>query len=146
MGTVVETSTSSSTTCPDAREAGAMLTMENICAGKKPGLANTPCLSSEVDTLVAVLEQAGMNVTKGYQGTLDTNEAFGDENGGQYVPAGRMPINESYWKKGLCPVNVHWHLGAEHLSVGEYDDEGSGPSSDSASYRRKLQGGEEIRE
>ena len=36
------------------------------------------------------------------------------------------PITEPYWKKGLCPVNVHWHLGAEHYSVGEYDENGKG--------------------
>jgi len=27
----------------------------------------------------------------------------------------------------MCPVNVHWHLGAEHLSVGEFDENGNGP-------------------
>jgi len=32
-------------------------------------------------------------------------------------------------------VNVHWHLGTEHLSVGEFDENGKGPSS---SMRRKL--------
>merc|ERR1719343_1962337 len=32
-----------------------------------------------------------------------------------------MPITEPYYKKGLCPVNVHWHLGAEHYSAGEFD-------------------------
>merc|ERR1719199_1749070 len=31
---------------------------------------------------------------------------------------------------GLCPVNVHWHLGAEHLSVGQYDEHGDGPHDD----------------
>ena len=24
----------------------------------------------------------------------------------------------------MCPVNVHWHLGAEHLNVGTYDVNG----------------------
>merc|ERR1719258_951429 len=36
------------------------------------------------------------------------------------------PITAAYHTKGLCPVNVHWHLGAEHLSVGEYDEKGVG--------------------
>ena len=27
------------------------------------------------------------------------------------------PIDGAYCAAGLCPVNVHWHLGAEHLSV-----------------------------
>jgi len=29
----------------------------------------------------------------------------------------------------LCPVNVHWHLGTEHRSEGQYDEKGSGPHS-----------------
>jgi len=27
----------------------------------------------------------------------------------------------------MCPVNVHWHLGTEHYSAGEYDEGGDGP-------------------
>lgn len=27
----------------------------------------------------------------------------------------------------MCPVNVHWHLGTEHYSAGEYDENGDGP-------------------
>merc|ERR1712224_1122000 len=38
----------------------------------------------------------------------------------------RAPITTPYWKAGLCPINVHWHLGTEHLSVGEYDENGKG--------------------
>jgi len=33
-------------------------------------------------------------------------------------------------------VNVHWHLGAEHYSVGEYDEHGSGPMAGHAHGRR----------
>ncbi|CAB9529958.1 expressed unknown protein [Seminavis robusta] len=29
---------------------------------------------------------------------------------------------------GLCPVNVHWHRGTEHYSLGQYDENGSGPT------------------
>jgi len=89
---------------------------ENVCEGKKPtgpGWDNSDCM---VDEVVSVLEQAGANVTVGYVGGLDV--------------AGREPITEEYYKVGLCPVNVHWHVGAEHLSVGEFDEEGSGPGSD----------------
>jgi hypothetical protein len=39
------------------------------------------------------------------------------------------PITEPYYKAGLCPVNVHWHIGAEHRSEGEYDEEGVDPDS-----------------
>merc|ERR1719181_1364891 len=41
----------------------------------------------------------------------------------------RVPILEMYENTDLCPVNVHWHLGAEHLSVGEYDEHGTGPEA-----------------
>jgi len=32
----------------------------------------------------------------------------------------------------MCPVNVHWHLGTEHYSLGQYDEEGSGPGGSRA--------------
>ena len=48
-------------------------------------------------------------------------------------------ITQQFYKKGLCPVNVHWHLGAEHRSTGQFDDAGTvadrGPSD---SAHRKL--------
>eukprot|EP00967_Tisochrysis_lutea_P117138 scaffold189252_cov24-Tisochrysis_lutea.AAC.1 len=94
----------------------------NPCSGQKPTHAgpgdnyflNVPCM---MDGIVAVLEQAGANVTRGYVGGLDAGEW-------------RVPITESYDQTDLCPVNVHWHLGAEHLSVGEYDEHGTGPMAD----------------
>jgi len=100
----------------------------NPCQGKKPKHAdpvavdyyfsNDDCMK---DSVVQVLEQAGANVTKGYQGKLDAG--------------GRTPITSSYAEAGLCPVNVHWHLGAEHYSKGQYDEAGSGPG-----HRRELAG------
>jgi hypothetical protein len=104
----------------------------NPCHGKKPYHSdaagtdeyfhNTECM---VDGVIQVLEQAGANVTRGYTGGIDASS--------------RDPITEPYWKEGLCPVNVHWHLGAEHLSEGEFDESGSGPDS---AHRRKLMAGE----
>jgi len=88
---------------------------ENVCKDKKPkaaGFKNKPC---EVEGVVAALEQAGANVTRGYQGLMNVGD--------------RDPIMEPYFKAGLCPVNVHWHLGTEHLSKGEYDDQGMGPEN-----------------
>lgn len=86
----------------------------NICADKKPTgntyFDNADCL---VNGVVDVLEQAGANVTAGYQGMIDAT--------------GRVPILTSYLAAGLCPVNVHWHLGAEHYSLGEFDEHGMGP-------------------
>merc|ERR1719379_1484614 len=87
----------------------------NVCADKKPKAEyfnNVDCMK---DGVFNSLEQSGTNVTAGYKGDIDTT--------------GRAPITEPYWKMGLCPVNVHWHLGTEHLSMGEYDETGSGPAT-----------------
>jgi len=99
-------------------ESEAVPTDFNPCAGRKPIDAgpgdkyfkNVECVK---DGLVQVLEQAGANVTKGYKGLLDAGN--------------REPITDRYDQTDLCPVNVHWHLGAEHLSVGQFDEKGSGP-------------------
>ena len=102
----------------------------NPCAGSKPKHAdpsanngkgdyyfsNEECMKEGV---VQVAEQAGANVTKGYKGKFDAG--------------GRTPITTEYSEAGLCPVNVHWHLGAEHLSMGQYDEKGHGPG-----HRREL--------
>jgi hypothetical protein len=75
------------------------------------------------------VEQSGVNVTRGYVGAINNSAT--------------PPITTSYFAAGLCPVNVHWHLGAEHLSAGEYDEHGSGPHDDYAlseddDHRRRL--------
>ena len=85
---------------------------ENVCEGKKPDLPNTACI---VDAKVNVGPQAAANVTKGYQGSMNVTED---------------PITVPFWSVGMCPVNVHWHVGTEHLSVGEYDETGVGPATD----------------
>jgi len=91
----------------------------NPCDGTKPksGYDNKDCFIGQ--TLNAV-EQAGGNITKGYVGDLNTSAT---------------PILTQYYETGLCPVNVHWHLGTEHLSVGQFDEDGSG-SSDIHERRR----------
>jgi hypothetical protein len=87
----------------------------NPCEGTKPapgsGFDNKPCFLNDV---LNSMEQAGANVTKGYQGSL--------------ISSSSGPITDPYWKVGLCPVNVHWHLGTEHYSAGEYDENGKGPT------------------
>ena len=93
---------------------------ENVCAGAKVELPNVQCV---IDQVEQTGEQSGTNVTKGYTGDRETDA---------------VPITEPYWKAGLCPVNVHWHLGTEHLSVGEYDETGTGPSD--VNQRRRLAG------
>jgi hypothetical protein len=101
---------------------------DNYCHGTKPDevayFDNVECKLS--DGVLAALEQSGVNVTEGYVGGFDT--------GGT-----RPPINTTYLEAGLCPVNVHWHIGTEHYSMGEYDETGSGPDMDT---RRRLGGGD----
>ena len=82
---------------------------ENPCSGKKPELPNYDCV---IGAIVDVKPQAGGNVTKGYKGGMQVDH---------------VPITTPYWKNEMCPVNVHWHLGTEHYSAGEYDEFGSGP-------------------
>ena len=112
----------------------------NPCEGQQPFHAgpndgyfsNVNCFR---DAVTQTLEQAGGNVTRGYVGGMDAGP--------------RRPITQPYSQVGLCPVNVHWHLGAEHLSVGQYDEYGTGPpttnssgSGSSSSGRRQLAVGE----
>jgi len=101
---------------PDKRLSG-----ENPCDGKKkltqPGLDNKACF---VDAVRNAGEQSGSDVTKGYNGSIVTPK--NDD-----TAEGVEPITEPYFKTQLCPVNVHWHLGAEHRSQGQYDEEGKSP-------------------
>jgi len=80
---------------------------DNTCAGKKIALDNDLCVNLEV------APQAGANVTKGYVGGLEVGEL--------------APNTKPYYQSAMCPVNVHWHLGTEHYSAGEYDEGGDGP-------------------
>jgi len=50
-----------------------------------------------------------------------------------YLPVNLVSLSNfhtntnAYHASSMCPVNVHWHLGSEHYSVGEYDETGGGP-------------------
>merc|ERR1739848_976414 len=85
----------------------------NPCAGTKP--------KTEFDdhdcTAAAASEQAGADVTQGVQGEMDTIGSDGK-------PV--KPVTKPLGNAGMCPVNVHWHSGAEHRSTGEYDENGKG--------------------
>merc|ERR1719199_1064456 len=67
------------------------------------GLGDLDCEHAQVGA------QSGTDVTKGAAGTKDMTDTPG-------------PI-VSYNDKGMCTVNVHWHIGAEHKSTGEYDED-----------------------
>jgi len=83
------------------------LEKKNYCASTKlktvPDYDNKDCMKNDV---MDALEQSGTDVTKNYKGEFNTTA---------------VPITTSYLVAGLCPVNVHWHLGTEHKSVGQYD-------------------------
>lgn len=96
----------------------------NPCEGAKIDFPNVQCI---IDQIEQVGEQSGTNVTVGYVGSLETDA---------------VPITIPFDQTDLCPVNVHWHLGAEHLSVGEYDETGSGPSD--VNEQRRLAGGSRL--
>merc|ERR1719382_781364 len=76
------------------------------------------------DAITGAIEQAGANVTEGYMGDMVVNAT---------------PWNLTYLEGGLCPVNVHWHYGAEHLSVGEFDEDGTGRN-----FSEEDEGGEDA--
>lgn len=119
--------------------ASTTLAGENTCAGAKLDFPNIECFDALDDEGGNVTEgsdmlvpqvgpQAGTNVTKGYNGDMPMD--------------GVVPITEPLHTKGLCPVNVHWHLGTEHFSAGEYDcedDEKCGPEG-GIHRKRKLAG------
>jgi len=100
-----------------------------------PGFPDTPApyfynINCTMESgVIQALEQSGTNVTLGYQGSFN---------------AAGTPITSSYWRAGLCPVNVHWHLGAEHLSMGQYDDMGMGPTLRAGSAHRRLEETESV--
>jgi len=107
--------------CAAAEDEETQETQEtNPCEGAKltDGFENTDCLDD--DGIVVVPEQSGSEVTAGYKGELPTNAT---------------PIMTTYREAGLCPVNVHWHLGAEHLSAGQFDRDGKGPTAENESRR-----------
>jgi len=72
----------------------------NPCADAplRSDLGNLPCIDADV--------QSAIDVSEGAVGMLDTT---------------LDPIPD-YNAAGMCTVNVHWHIGAEHRSEGEYDE------------------------
>jgi len=93
---------------------------KNPCAGTKVTLEDVECVAT---AMTNVGPQAGANVTKGYVGGMQVDHD---------------PITVPYWKNKMCPVNVHWHLGTEHYSAGQYDETGTGPENYVAANDRRL--------
>jgi len=78
----------------------------NPCEGKNPDFPGTSCFFPN-GTTASPFEQSGINVTEGFEGLFDSD--------------GREPITTPFQEYGMCNVNVHWHQGTEHYSVGQYD-------------------------
>ena len=104
----------------------------NVCDGAKPTAAGWDNFACVVDGVVTTVEQAGGDVTMNGDGTFTQ----GGNDAGDVEP-----IGTPYFQAGLCPVNVHWHLGAEHRSEGQFDENGTGPADAS----RKLLAGSDVR-
>ncbi|KAL3785779.1 hypothetical protein HJC23_007335 [Cyclotella cryptica] len=79
----------------------------NVCNGTKLAFENQLCADLEVPA-----PQAGGNVTNGYIGALEVDV---------------VPNTLPFYQSSMCPVNVHWHLGSEHYSYGQFDENGDGP-------------------
>ena len=112
---------------PASREAGGIFGVENFCHKAKP----TAAAFDNAECVAASVEQAGGDVTM-------AGSAYTAAEQGTRTAAGANLITQPYFKKGLCPVNVHWHLGAEHRSAGQFDENGKGPGDDS--HRKLLAG------
>lgn len=133
--------------CKDAQPYDAQFTDENGVLDDSrtiKGYFNNRACAEMMDIGFSVdLPQAGMDVTDdGTFGVLDYKGTFD-------------PIMENYADTDLCPVNVHWHMGTEHRSEGEYDETGSGPhpydlhGADAGSHgggMRQLAGDKKIRQ
>ena len=92
-------------------------TTANAMHGK---VVNLPCFEDNTD-ISAVGPQSGADVTAGaVTGQIDSSQM--------------KLIDGDLKDAGLCSVNVHWHEGAEHRSVGEYDETGLGPGLGNEGY------------
>jgi len=103
----------------------------NPCENKKIEIPNAACYDENFS--VAVGGQAGADVTVGKKGLIDVD----------FEPVTSI-FNAA--PTGMCPVNVHWHLGAEHRSEGQYDEsfDAMGPevSADGEHHRNRALAGD----
>jgi len=102
-------------------------TTANAMKGK---VVNLPCFEDNTDITINAFNkpQAGADVTAGaVTGGIDSS--------------GMKLIEGDLKDAGLCAVNVHWHEGAEHRSVGEYDETGLGPGLGNEGYHGPSAGG-----
>jgi hypothetical protein len=82
---------------------------ENPCTDKDQQAENPPSAQCIIDAIQPT-------------GTRDVTRGARDE------IASFDPLSIPFREAGLCPVNVHWYVGANHFSWGEYDNTGTSPS------------------
>jgi len=99
---------------------------DNVCAGKADRI-NADRPNKVCADLSVAQPQAGANVTLGFKGSMPMNGVTVSQN--------------PFYKSGMCPVNVHWHLGAEHYSYGQYDEAGFGPQNTDNQKHRDMSSG-----
>ena len=58
-------------------------------------------------------------------GTIRDQRHYGHVGGLESKSTG--PTMEQYFKKAPCPVNIRWHPGNEHYSLGGHDEDGKDP-------------------
>ena len=85
---------------PCIDESGKATLRSDTGQGFGVGLGDLDCEHASVGA------QSGTDVTKGAEGMMDPSVG---------------PIQD-YNAAGMCTVNVHWHIGAEHRSGGQYDE------------------------
>merc|ERR1719386_365677 len=112
-------------------------------AGVRVGRTNQKCFAdsvtdavgavfadvSDVTSPYAVGPQSGADVSRNFTGEFNTSTIMSNASG--VITYGIEP-NIYPFRDGakpehgglgpMCPVNVHWHLGAEHRSEGQYDE------------------------
>jgi len=78
------------------------------CEDKAPDWANFDANFSCIqDGKFVDLEQGGTDVSANYTGGHDSSIT---------------PIEDAFYLKSMCPVNVHWTVGAEHRSDGQFEE------------------------
>ena len=110
----------------------------NSTSAPSSAMSNVACFGDVTDvtdvTVATAGPQAGADVTTGQY----TDQAgVADDTG--LLATDSTPITTTLADGGLCAVNVHWHIGAEHRSVGQYDEAGQGPTVQGGG--RRLSGG-----
>jgi len=132
----------------DSYRTSSQIVGANPCDGAAVAKANQKCFVESVsnsveasfaDVAEGIGPQAGADVTKGFKGEYNMSSFAGG------VIPNKFPYRDGAGAANgglgpLCPVNVHWHLGAEHRSEGQYDENGKSPGLYTETYNSEPVG------